>query len=290
MPYKLKKKEEKLKSGPKSKLDTPIYQKAQEDIEKYLREGWLINEIYAEILSEIPELTEVTFANMVKKAYEQAKLTIHRNKEYIFKLHMDRYETIYKKAMEMLDSWMRPLDTKGNDWAIRVAKYGTAMKALKSKEDLLGLHNKDVVIDITEHTAFMNKKAETRGRPPFDTDSLSLEEQIELLHLLKQAKVSEDDGVRKLIVKKAPLAVIDKIPEPPKPGETIDTIYEEMPEKVVDKLQVVVQQEMEDESNRYIVDARSQEAKDATASTKEQVTKKINSSLIDEFKNRLKQK
>lgn len=290
MPYKPKKKEDKQKTGPKSKFDTPEYQKALEDASSYLRQGWLHNEIYAELLSDIPDLTEVSFATLMKMAYEHAKLTIHRNKEYIFKLHMDRYETLYRKSMEMVDSYQRPLDTKGNDWAIRVAKYSTAMKALKHKEDLLGLHVKDVVIEIDEHSAVMNRKPEIKGRKPFDISKLSLQEQVELLNLLKQAKISEDDGIRRLVVKKNALQVMDRIPEPASSG-TIDTVYEEMPEKVVDKLQVVVQQQMEEEDvNKNIIDARSQEAKEITQSTHEQVKKKINSALMEQFKNRLKQK
>jgi hypothetical protein len=218
-----------------AKVDNVLYVKVGQQVEQYLRDGWLINEIRAQVLLDIPDIADEDFKELVKRAYEHASTTVHRNREYIFKLHMDRYEKAYQRSIVMVDRDQRPLHLI-KDWHIMCAKYSAAMKSLKSKEDLVGLHNKDVVIQITEQDAVMKSKPENRGKLPFDCDKLTFEEQVELLALLKQAKVSEDDGHRRLLVQKLPttIDVGQTVAE-----DVIDTIYEEMPPKVVDKLQVV---------------------------------------------------
>lgn len=291
MPYVPKKKEDKKKTGTPSKLESEQYLKAQDEIAELLHKGWLVNEIYAEMLVDIPDLTELLFNKMVKAAYDKVKTTIHRNREYIFKLHMDRYETIYKKNTEMVDSWNVPLDPK-KDWHIIVAKHSSALKALKAKEDLLGLHNKDVVIDITENDAVMHAKPEMRGRIPFDLEQLTFDEKVELIGLLKEAKVSEDDGVRKLIVKKTPLQLVVEDPNRPSPSliETIDVIYEEMPAKIVDKLQVVDISEPPVPPDPNFIDARTTQQIEAKSITIDEARKQLHKATIEKFKEKLKAK
>lgn len=268
-------------------INTEPYKAAQKEIEKMLRQGYNVYEIYASILVELPEMTNDQFRMMVRSAYEHAKVTIHRNREFVFKQHMNRYERIYQKALEDVEN----LDAK-KDWAIITSKYVSAMKALKSKEDLLGLHDKNVVIEITEDEATMKLKPETRGRMPFDFEALTFEEMKELVALIKEAKISEEDGVRKLVVKKHAPNLINEIPSPVEQSNVIDVVYEEMPAKVVDQLQAItIEAEKEQplpEQIKVIDKRNGLVQKDGQGF--ENVKHKINKSLAEQFEQALKGK
>ncbi len=258
----------------------PKYKKAKDEIAVMLHKGYLINEIYAEILLDIPDMLDVDFQRMVRSAYEEIKLTIHRNREYIFKLHMDRYESTYRKVIEMIGRDQRPLTPK-TDWHEMVGRYIVALKALKHKEDLLGLHNKDVVIEINENDAEIKLQGKRTGKAPFSVDRLDDGEVLELLKLLKTANVSEDDGVRRLVIKKSPLQLLTENPEE---QTTVDTIYEEMPEKVVDKIQSVVEVVEPNEPNENVFDARDPAIINKPKMSMEQVKQQLKQQQLDRFK------
>lgn len=273
------------KSGPKKDIiNSESYLKIQKEIGLYLRQGWSVYEIYATVLLDLPELIDNDFRRMVRRAYEHAKVTVHRNREFVFKEHMGRYERIYRKALEETQN----LDPK-RDWHIITGKYISAMKALRMREDLLGLHNKDLVIEISEDEALMKAKPTTKGRLPFRTDLLSLEEMIELVALLKAAKISEEDGVRKLIVKKYAPNLINQIPEPIT-DQAVDTIYEEMPAKVVDQLQTIVVSDERDKVAEQIKIIDKTGGLKPTGENFDSVKSKINANLLKQFELALKGK
>ncbi len=266
--------------------NTPKYKKAKEDIAVMLRKGYLINEIYAEILLDIEDLPDLSFQRMVRAAYDDIKVTIHRNREYIFKLHMDRYEDTFRKAIDMIGRDQRPLTPK-TDWHEMVGRYIVALKALKHKEDLLGLHNKEVVVEINESEATIKMAEKSTGKTSFQVDRLSSEEALELLKLLKQAKLNEDEGVRRLVIKKSPLQLLSDNPK--LEDDIVDTIYEEMPEKVVDKIQTVIETIPPNEADANVVDARSPETI-KRGRTLEQVQSDMKSNVLEKFKQMLKDK
>lgn len=278
-----------MKSGPKKDIiNSESYVKVQKQIEQYLRKGWSVHEIYATVLIELPELSDekgiINFRRMVRLAYEHAKATVHRNREFVFKQHMSRYERIYCKTLEEVEN----LDPR-KDWHFIISKYVSAIKALRSREDLLGLHNKDLVIEITEDDALMKAKPIVRGRLPFRTDLLSLEEMIELVSLIKAAKISEEDGVRKLVVKKYNTNLINQIPEPIT-DQAIDIVYEEMPAKVVDQLQaIIIPDEQEPVKHQLKIIDKTGGLK-SNGENLDSVKSKINANLLKQFEQVLKGK
>lgn len=285
-------------------IDTKQYQKKIEEIYEMLKEGIPPSEILASLMIDDDEMTEGKFIPLLKHAYTYADNVLHKDREYIFRLHMSRYEKIYRECMVMTDKWNRPLDPKTKDWPIIVGKYLSAMKALKAKEDLLGLHEKSFVIEFNDTKAtVVNKEEAFRGLniPGYDLFKLSLEEQIELLSLIKEIRTVPIHGIQRLVVRKTVVQItegnmstmekkvnIDDI-------NTVDAVFQgELPEDVVSKFEEIVPEpdpEIPGLSDNVIVDGRSEEEKSHMPKSAEEVSFSFNrKNVFEDLKKKLKDK
>lgn len=208
--------------------------KRTRDIYEKLLEGYNRQELVSHIIFNYPELKTVNSRNRaIQDAYEYAEVEAFKDKEYTFHTHIDRYERMYSDSLVMEDGWGRPLDPK-EDWHIMVARYSNALKALKLKEQLLGLHDKNIAIEINNRTAtIVTTKEETRGLfGGFDFDKLTLQEKKELLELLRLTR-KPIEGVLPVLIKENHTTVMIN-------GEVLndnieDIEYEELPQQVVTK-------------------------------------------------------
>jgi len=190
-----------------------------------INKGWRSTQVFADIVSVWPEHNSWFHDVLMRKAYEQIRNTLHKDREYIFQLHMNRYEELYQQAMIMEDHYNRPLEIK-RDWKVISYKLQTALKILKQKEELIGLHNKDVVIEIeNNNTTVINDKS-----GGIVLMKLTLDERIELLNYLRQARTVPIEGERQILIKTKNTSTVQAIEKP------IDVEYEEMPDKVIDKM------------------------------------------------------
>lgn len=192
----------------------------------HINNGWKTGEIFADIITQWPEHNEWFHQKLMSEAYKRIRNTLHRDREYIFQLHMNRYEDLYKQTMIMEDFFHRPLEPR-RDYEVIKFKLTTAMKILKQKEDLVGLHNKDVVIEIENNntTVISDKPGGIK------LANLTLEERIELLGYLKQTRTVPIEGERQVLIKKKVSGEMQTIQ-----AVAVDTEFDELPEKVVDKI------------------------------------------------------
>jgi hypothetical protein len=279
-----------------------IFQKEDKDIVliervyEYIKEGMRSTEILTMLSIEEESLTQTRFNEILKKAYVLAENNVHKDREYIFQLHMERYERMYQKSMIMEDFWGRPLDPK-KDWAVIRARYINAAKALKNKEKLLGLHDKSVVVEFNEHKTELIEKEDNRGAiPGIDIELLTFDEQKELLVLIKEARTVPIDGIQRVTIKRT---VIEINPETGQrfvqsietviDQETKDIEFEDMPLNVVDKFKDVTPKpsEAEPEFGTIIIDSRPKHVETRNI---EEVKNQINTDVIEAFKKKLKEK
>ena len=211
--------------------------KRTRDIYERLLEGYSRKEVHSHIIFNYPELKSArSRENAIHDAYKYAEVEAFKDKEYTFHTHIDRYDKMYKESMVMENQYGTPLDPT-EDWQLMVAKYSNALKALKMKEQLLGLHDKNVSIEINNRMAtVITNTQETRGAMGgYDFSKLNLNEKIELLELVKLAR-KPVDGIFPVLIKQNEISVTiggDLFEE----EETEEVEYEELPEEVVTKFQ-----------------------------------------------------
>lgn len=283
-------------------IDTKKYQKQVEQVYEYLKMGMEPNEILPALMVDDDEMTETRFIPLLRHAYVYADNTLHKNREYIFRLHMSRYEKIYRECMEMVDKSNRPLNPKTKDWSIMVGKYVGAMKALKSKEELLGLHDKSFVIEFNDHKAVVvNKEDNHRGLnvPGYDLSRLSLEEQIELLSLIKEIRTVPITGVQRVVIKRTVVQITEgnmNMIEKKSRVDDVKTIdiefQEELPEDVVSKFKKIKPEpepEIPKLSDNVVIDGRDEDVKKHVSKTGEEVVSNFNrNSVFEDLKKKLK--
>lgn len=280
-------------------VDTPEYQERVETLHRYLLDGLDSEEAYAMMLMDNEDLGRDAFNILLHHAYTLAETELHKDREYVFQLHMDRYEKMYEQAMVMTNFWGIPLDPK-KDWKQMVMKYTSALRALKAKEDLLGLHNKSVVIEFNDGQATIvndgNDRGTAGGVPGYDLDNLSLDEKIEMLKLIQDSRTVPIEGIQRVVVKTYKVEIntqtgerkevhnaqnIDKV-------ETHDITFEEMPPDTVGKFQKIPDPEQEQEINlgpTIIDNTPKQQPK-----TAEEIQQMIRDRLQGHLKEKLKQK
>jgi hypothetical protein len=246
-------------------IDLPEVQELIEKIYEYLKNGMRSNEIYAMLCVDDPTLTDIKFNELCSLAYGYAEIAFHKDREYTFQLHMERYEKLYFDSLSMENSWHQPLDPK-KDWSQMLTRYGHGLQALAAKEKLLGLHDKNVVIEFNDQKAVTMEHVETRGNqlPGLNIESLSLQERIELLSLIQESRTVPIEGIQRVVIKKT---VIEMNPETGGRYQSQKTInvdniqeitFEEMPPDVVSKMkeEVVVKEVIEEDSGVKVIDAR----------------------------------
>lgn len=248
--------------------------KRTRDIYERLLDGYNRKELHSHIIFHYPELKTVNSRNRaIQDAYDYAEVEAFKDKEYTFHTHIDRYEKMYADSLVMEDGWGRPLDPK-EDWHIMVARYSNALKALKMKEQLLGLHDKNVAIEINNRTAsVITTKEEKRGvLGGFDFNKLTLQEKKDLLELLKATR-KPIDGVLPVLIKQNEVTIIvngEVLEE-----ETVEDVeYEELPDEVVTKFK----KGESPQEQKHPIDALKEDA-----SSPDDVVAKLHEAAKDEF-------
>lgn len=274
-------------------IDSPAYQKKVEEVYQYILQGLRSNEIYAMLLSDDNSLTEQKFNKLLQYAYQYAQNTLHKDREYVFELHMDRYEDLYSKSMNMINEWYNtPLDPK-KDWHIIVSRYTNAMKALKAKEDLIGLHDKSMVIEFNDGKAVVvEQDKEDKSLAQFDLDKLSDEEQIELLNLLKESRTIPIEGIQRVTIKKTVIEINTDTLQREQRQETINIDhvevkeFEDMPEDVVSHFenQLPVEEVPEPEEGIIVKDSIPKGVKKKSFN---EIQENLKATALEEFKKRL---
>lgn len=283
------------------KKDTIGYQHDVERVHKLIIDGVSVQEIYVDFLMEDGTATMSVdqFTQLVKDAYDYAENSVHKDREFVFQLHMDRYEKMYEKSIEMVGLDHRTLDHKVNsqDWIVMCAKYNQAMKMLRSKEDLIGLHDKSIVLEFRDNTALVAVVEDERGMagdvPGYKLDNLTLEEQIQMLKLIQQVRTIPVEGEQRVIVKTTTIEMStgNRMPVEQSTNKIVtqDIEFEEMPENVVSKMENILPPRPEQIYSNEI-DDRPEELKNAPKVNKEDIEKKVNKTLVDQFKQRMKRK
>lgn len=263
--------------------------KSKECIERakeLLFKGHTQAEIHVDLLCIDSKLRKAAFDEIIAEAYKQLYKALHRDREYIFQLHMSRYEELYKRSTDMVDKHGMSLNAKDN-WPIIVGRYQTAMRILKLKEDLLGVHNKDLVIEIENNNTTIIDDGES-GK--IKMKDLTLEEKIELLSMLKEIRTVPIEGDRQIVIKKKTLNETNEVTEETQSFQesAIDIQYEEMPEKVIDK----IKPDQEEEEVKYIQSPVVEDYVDRSIANKtlEQVTGAINTDLKEKFEKLMSRK
>lgn len=279
--------EKKIGKGGKSIFDTPKFQGYVDQLADLVCKGWKHFELYAEIISQEPDLKDSAFNKLLMRAYAKVRNKLHRDREYIFQLHLQRYEELYKRAMDMTDKSMIELDERKHVGPI-LSKIGDAMKTLKYKEELVGLHDKSLVLEVTtDETTVVQSNIDAYKGSGYDLSKLSLQEKVELLQLLNEARVTPVEGIRQTMIKKVTVTTVSS-GESETNDKPIDIAYEEMPEKVIDKLQ----QTSDDEKEMYIESLIIEDLVDRTVKTKslEELHESIDESLKAKFEKAMRRR
>jgi hypothetical protein len=236
------------------KKDSEEFKRQVNAVYELIKQGMRSNEIFANMLVDHEDMNEYFFKVLLEEAYRLAEAGLHKDREYTFQLHMERYEKMYEESMKMFNSWNQPLDPK-KDWNIILKKYISAMRALEAKEHLIGLHDKSMVIEFNDQKATVIEKEELRGNPlpGIQLDNLTLAEQIELLDYIREARTIPMEGIQRVVVKQTKIEInmtdgtrtvgtdVKKIDDVESHIQDIE--FEEMPEDVVSRFQKIPDKE-----------------------------------------------
>lgn len=277
--------------------DTPKYYALAERVYNLIKDGLRSNEIFASLCVEDADMTETKFMKLLADSYKFFENSILKDREYTFQMHMSRYEDIYQKCMRMEGFWHEMELDKKNPKDINqiMTKYMQAIKALQYKEDLLGLHDKKVVLEFNDShaTIIRNERDVYRGVPGYNLDNLSLDEKVELLNLIKESRTVPIEGIQRVIIKQRKIEIdlesgnrkvvedIKKIDN----TEIKDIEYEEMPPNVVSKFD-----NKEDKPESLKVDPLfiDNTIKGVMPQSKDDISKKLQESMMNKFKEKLK--
>lgn len=120
---------------------------------------------------------------------------ISNARKWIIPIHICRYDRRIKRLMATTEISEDEVDGETITWKMffnarnkKIAAYRDAVKTMIQKEELLQYHNRDLIVEMnTEETITIGDV-----RPKIDVSKLTLEEQIELYHLMQKAKIREN--------------------------------------------------------------------------------------------------
>jgi len=249
------------------------------DVAKMLGENLSKKDIAKELSKKIPSNhVTINFVNkLVIDANKKATSQINRSMSYVFNLHVRRYEKIYQDCMDDISDWRTRLEFKGRHFKFIRSKILIGLKAMKAKEELLGMHSNAMEVNISSDSVSMKRKrSHKEGLIPYRVDNLSHDEKKELLKLIQKTKISPVEGVHPLIFKKVDFEAV-KVLNVRGVGSTNtqDISFEELPP---DKVSQFIKKESVEEEPVTKVPAKNLD----------EVLSKLNSSDMDVFKNFLK--
>lgn len=282
------------------KKGSEVFKRLVDEVYSLIKQGMRSNEIYANMLVDHEDMNEYFFNVLLEEAYTIAEAGLHKDREYTFQLHMERYEKMYEESMKMYNSWNQPLDPK-KDWNIILKKYISAMRALEAKEHLIGLHDKSMVIEFNDQKATVIEKDELRGNPlpGIQLDNLTLAEQIELLDYIREARAIPIEGIQRVIIKQTKIEInmsdgtrmvgtdvksIDDVE-----SHVQDIEFEEMPEDVVSRFQKIPDKEppIEEIGPGSIHVEDLTDGKANNGKTGDDVVQKVKLSALDQLRKKL---
>jgi len=270
--------------------DTIEYQEEIKHILELIKDGLAPGEIYATLLISDHELTDSAFNVMMRDAVTMAELAIYKDREYTFQLHMDRYEKMYHEAMKLEYDNGMPIDPiKGK--AFMISRLIDATAQLQAKEKLIGLHDKSLTLELTQTQTTVVEKEETRGSiiPGYDIEQLKLEDQIELLSLIKEARTVPIEGIQRVVIKKTVIEINQGERSEYQKVETKDIEFEEMPDDVVSKFEKLPDKKKDEEPDMGTV-----AIEDLTGGQKgksvDEIREIMQNNALDELKKKIKSK
>jgi len=277
--------------------DTPEHYALAERVYHLIKDGLRTNEIFATLCVEDEQMTETKFMKLCVDAYKFFENSLLKDREYAFQTHMSRYEDIYQKCMAMEGFWHgMELDKKNpKDIQQIMTKYMHAIKALQYKEELLGLHDKKVVLEFNDDTATIvrNERDIYRGIPGYNLDNLSLEEKVEMLKLIQEARTVPINGIQRVIIKQKKIEIdiesgnrkiVEEIKKTDK-TKTIDIEYEEMPLEVVGKFKDITPYPEVIKEDPKFIDNRPKEIEQKT---EQQLKDKLQENMMNKLRDKLK--
>lgn len=279
------------------KIDTIEYQERVESVYNYLKQGMASNELFAMLMISDPDMSETKFMELLTYAYKYAEIQLQKDRDYVFQLHMARYEKMYEQAIQMVDQYGRELDPKpgSRDWVVAVARYGHALKALRSKEELIGLHDKSVVLEFTDQKAIvLQQEGLDGGLPGYDLEQLEVEEMVELLELIRLARTVPIEGIQRVTIKTLKIEINpqtgdrNEAQQVKNIDETIDVKFEEMPEPVVQKFQKVEKKKKQKMPDSPIVVDSTKKPKKMKSKSAHEVAHKLKDNVMDQFRKKLR--
>jgi hypothetical protein len=222
---------------------TAAHQYLVDRIFQYIIEGRQKSDVFLLLQQEDPTIDLKRFNKLEKEAISHVEMTIHKDREYVFALHLDRYERIYWESMKLENRAGFKLDPY-KDLSQIAMSYKDAIISLRSKEELIGLHNPKMILELDQDKAYAVDDRLATGRlPGLDLEKLSLEELIELLAIVKESRTVEENGVQRVVVKQRTVIEIDGQLRVENITHNIDNVlpiedigFEEMPEDVVSKM------------------------------------------------------
>lgn len=279
-------------------IQTKEYQELITRTYEYLKEGVRAEEILKTFIIEDDQMNESKFTKILTYAYDYAENELHKDREYVFQLHMQRYEDLYRESLIMHDSQHRPLDPERHTPTM-ARKYMTAIKALKSKEDLLGLHDKTVVLEFNDNKAVIMEQETLRGGSNvvngYEPDKLNNEELLKLLNLIKKTRTVPIEGIQRVAIKQTKFEIsIDNKVVTSQVTTQIDNLetkvqFEDMPSNVVSKFKDVTKiEEAEVVEQINIVSDIPEEIKELPKLTIDDVKDKVKEQALEQLRKRLK--
>ena len=141
-------------------------------------------------------------------AYETLKIEANKEKAHAFAVHLGRYEKIYKTSRDKFIEIAKSEDEEEDDeevkwnpsWKALANLQMTMIQALKYREDLIGLHDKKLNIQINNNVAKIYDKKTAKSATSFDTSKLTFKEKLELRELLEESRLSTIEGVFPVIL------------------------------------------------------------------------------------------
>ena len=241
-----------------------------------LKDGFTSNDVITHYREET-RMTENAISTYMAEAMKLGEILAQKDKDYIFGLHMTRYEKTYKKELEQAEK----IDLNDpNNWNWFIQKMKNCLSVLRAKEKLLGLHNKSVNIQFNNNVAHIEDTAQDQGSKlkGISIGRLTVDELIELRNLIEVARIKRIDGVFPTIIKEEGPAYEVVTAE-----EDVDTL--KLPENVVYKMQI--DRGSKDESAQQHID----ELKKTTGNNDLLgVTSEMRQKSLDQFKSLLQSK
>lgn len=280
--------------------DTIEYQTQVKRIFEYIREGLQPGEIQATLLIEDNELSPKQFQERLADAYKLAELAIYKDREYTFQLHMERYEKLWNECIKLQHDNGVPLDP-WKDKGFMNQRLIEALQQLQAKEKLIGLHDKSMILEVSQTSATVIEAESHRGNnlPGYDLDKMKLEDQIELLTLIREARTVPIEGIQRVVIKKTVIEIkegerseyqqVTNIDDVHK-VKTHDIEFEEMPNDVVGQFQQIPDKVEEEEEVigpmiEDLTEGKLEEKRNA-----EDVVKAIQETALDQLRQKLKKK